>query len=640
MWLCTLLVTGSACSPKRLVTREDFRSCCTRLKECLALLQEPKAPGPDTAAIPWSRLTPEAECAAVKLAAGWVGSPSKVLPHVVALLSHPEPRVRNAAASSLRWMGEKAREAVPALIEAHEKDPRGGALAALVSIDDARAVPLLRRFLQAGAPEPLMPCLGETLAPVLREELENPESPLWARKWGLPRLCPWQPPEVRASFQELLRRELAEPSLRRPSGAACREPAPSPCQRVLDGCLPHDASLVHLLSGVSSEELLPELVAALAREEERLTPFALEALAHLKSPEAFPHLIRQLSSPRQECRQLALDGLAFIDRVPPEASESLLGLLERGEPSERSMAALLLWVMREPRAIEPLRRALKASQTLVRYDAARALGGLGAESKASVPELEELARTDASQDVRWAAAEARYRLSDRWEPAATPHCPRIVPALDGWILHRRHAGPLRLRRVPDNASPEPPPHSDPCSGPYAATSSDILIPMGQACLFGASPLGVWEKERNRMTLLEMEGGPVDDYSFVDHALDFQGTVVLLRGWSSVSWREGWLERVTRTREGAWMLESFAPLPGMPVAYALDETGGLVIATTSRDSAVEGEYVNLSLSPEQRAQGLQGSRPVPPFERSCREYPESGIVYVVRVTPDGQVGPFE
>ena len=44
----------------------------------------------------------------------------------MALLSHPEPRVRNAAASSLRWMGEKAREAVPALIEAHRRIPGVG----------------------------------------------------------------------------------------------------------------------------------------------------------------------------------------------------------------------------------------------------------------------------------------------------------------------------------------------------------------------------------------------------------------------------------------------------------------------------------------------------------------------------------
>ena len=133
-----------------------------------------------------------------------------------------------------------------------------------------------------------MPCLGETLAPGAAEKLENPESPLWARKWGLPRLCPWQPPEVRASFQELLRRELAEPSLRRPSGAACRELAPSPCQRVLDGCLPHAASLVHLLSGVSSEELLPEAVAALAREEERLTPFASRPWPTSRAPRPSP----------------------------------------------------------------------------------------------------------------------------------------------------------------------------------------------------------------------------------------------------------------------------------------------------------------------------------------------------------------
>jgi hypothetical protein len=256
-----------------------------------------------------------------------------------------------------------------------------------------------------------------------------------------------------------------------------------------------------------------------------------------------------------------------------------------------------------------------------------------------VPELEELARTDRSQDVRWAAAEARYQISGQWEPAATPRCPRIISSLDGWILRRR-TGPLRLRRVPEVALPAPPPPSDPCAGPYADAYGDILIPMGQACLVGSNPFAVREKDRT--TLLEMQSWGIDDYSFVDDALDFHGTVVVLRGWSSGLSKRGWLERVTRTREGAWMLEFFAPLPGMPVAYALDETGGLVIATTWQGGAAWGEEedVHLALPPEQRAQGQGGSRLVPPFKLSCREYPESGIVYVVRVTSDGQVGPFE
>ena len=201
------------------------------------------------------------------------------------------------------------------------------------------------------------------------------------------------------------------------------------------------------------------------------------------------------------------------------------------------MAALLLWVMREPRAIEPLRRALKASQTLVPgHVAARALGGLGAESKASVPNWRSWP-TDASQDVRWAAAEARYRLSNRWEPAATPHCPRIVPALDGGSC----TGATRVRSGSDVCPTTRllnRPHSDPCSGPYAATSSDILIPMGQACLFGASPLGVWEKERIKDAA--RDGGRARRRLLLcrNHALDFQGTVVPLAGLEPVSWREG------------------------------------------------------------------------------------------------------
>ena len=626
-FLCTLLVSGSACS-RRLVSREDFWSCCTGVEDCLALLQEAKAPGPDPS-IPWFRVATEVKCAAFKLRD--LSEQPEVLPRLVALLSHPSPRVRDAAVYTFSELRARARDAVPALIEAHEKDPRSGALAALVDIDDPRAAPHLRQYLRTGALQPVIPCLGPTLMSVLVEELENPESPVWARARGLPSRCPDPDERITSRLRELLRRELAQPALRRPSGASYQEPAPKTCQVVLDGCMPHAASLFRLFAPYLGDEPAPELLEALARDDERLTPIVLQILVDYRKPEAFPQLVRQLSSPMQDCRLRALRDLDFFSETPPEATEVLLGLLERDEPSERTHAAFLLARSRDERAIEPLRRMLKSSLAETQAIAARALGLLGQKAKGALPELEELARTASSQDVRRFSAEARYELSGQWKAAVAPHCPRLSPYLNAWDLRRR-TGPLHLQYAYQMEPLAPPNPSDPCAAPYSDSFGVSLVPMGDACVVVGGTIRVREKERT----IELDNG--NRYELrIPYALDFHGSVVLLQGDAHMGSAYGRLDRLRQTPEGAWVLELFAPLPGLPVAYALDERGDLVIATTSRG---DDEGISVSLPSERGGKASSRRGGVHPFESSCPEHPETGIVYVVRVTSDGRVFPVE
>ncbi|RJS15746.1 hypothetical protein DRW03_32165 [Corallococcus sp. H22C18031201] len=98
-----------------------------------------------------------------------------VVSRLIPLLRHSYRRIRGAAAYALAAMGRKARMVVPALLDAHERDANGMALAALSFLDGARADPAIRRLVIASRMSALER-LGPTLVPVLMEVLENPES--------------------------------------------------------------------------------------------------------------------------------------------------------------------------------------------------------------------------------------------------------------------------------------------------------------------------------------------------------------------------------------------------------------------------------------------------------------------------------
>ncbi len=98
---------------------------------------------------------------------------------------------------------------------------------------------------------------------------------------------------------------------------------------------------------------------------------------------------------------------------------------------------------------------------------------------------------------------------------------------------------------------------------------------------------------------------------------------MFHGSSHLGYDVGGVSEVSRTPQGGWVMTPFAPLPGYPVAYAMDSQGDLVVATNNGlvwefDSGPEGPV---------SSRGEEYYSQV--FDTVC-DYP------VVRLPRDGQV----
>ena len=308
-------------------------------------------------------------------------------------------------------------DASPARLHTQEKDPLELPLAALVHLDDARAESVLRRYLQEGPTQPELPCVGPTLAPVVVEVLEAPDvtPPVLTR--GAELLCTVTrklSPRVRA----ILRRELARPTLWRSTDPSCQEPLPRTCQVVEDACMLYAGSIAQVVSGAVREDVYPaELMEALERDDERLTPLILYFLARTRSPELDAWRARLLESPIPDCRQHAL---RYIRTPPPQAREVIQALLERGAPWERAAAAPLLARFGDDLAVGPLLRALDDPHAGVQAAAAEALGTLKQKASAALPRLVLSPRVEGVYAETWVAEKGRRIILEHWGVGPNP----------------------------------------------------------------------------------------------------------------------------------------------------------------------------------------------------------------------------
>ncbi len=616
--LGVLLLLGLACA-RRVETPEPEARCCDDVYGCLQLLADTKGPVQDADArsLPLERLDPLKQCAAGELER-WAPEAHGSL---VTLLYHPAPQVRSGAALALSSpkfiFGQGQPDTVPALLHALEQGPPELPLAALLHFDDARAGPVLRRYLQEGPTQPTLPCAGTTLASVVVEVLEAPDVTPRVFERGAGMLCTLTRqlvPRVRA----LLARELARPALWRSSDPSCQEPLPSTCQLVESDCMPYAGSLARALSGGVRDAVYPEFMEALARDDAHLTPLILQDLRSVKSPALDAWRARLLQSPSPDCRQHAL---RHIDTPPPQAREAIQSLLERGAPWERAGAAALLGRSGDDQAIAALRRALEDPHAGVQAAAVRALGGLKQKASAALPRLEELAATHPSPRVRLNAALARFWMTGVWKrPTAYP-CPESRD-VDGepkqWELLLR-SGPVRLRdfQRPSDAAPS----SGPCAGLGPRSFRSYFVPVDQACLVLAPGVeGVnaetWVSEKGHRFSLEHWGVAPNPY----YVLEFHGKLLLFHGLLHLSTSVGDVSEVVRTPQGGWMLTPFAPLLGNPSAYGLDSRGDLVVAVHWGGLWEAGPNIDDDI----------------PRERSYAEAFGAACSPVVRITRDGQV----
>ncbi|NOJ92343.1 HEAT repeat domain-containing protein [Corallococcus coralloides] len=573
-FLCAVVALSLGCA-RQTWKRDDvmtWEGCCKGADACLALLQE--VHGPDTGE---RRLPPEQECAAWKL--GPTGE--DVVPQLIALLHNADRRVRGGAALALAAMEEKARQAVPALLDAYEREPGGMALHALSSLDDARAAPAIVRHLME-SPTSTLEHLGPTLAPVLLVVLENPESSWEALvrvRYVLARRASTLTETFVPRLRTLLARELAEPTLLRPPGTSCPS-APAPgCEAIFDGCTPRAAYVASVLAAYERQgaKAAPEVLQALQRGDARLTPVALQALVAFENPVAVPEVLQQLAVP--ECRARALTSLASLGPVArPAATEPLLRLLATGEEGwERARAAEALGRVGDSAALKALRQAVYEPHSEVQAAAVRALGSytFRAHAEELEPLFQQVLTTHASPVARSHARWALQALSGEEVQPASPSEPASVLPGRGpdW---QRCQGPTSLHLHWEK--PKAPSREGPCADVPGADFASVLEAMGEACLvgrdFGEFGGTLEVHEVGRVTVLE------EPHANPLQAVRMHGTLVVVEGLAHLFGGDGLLVRVEAS-EGRWRATPWVELPGAPLAHGLDEAGNLVVGTTNQ-----------------------------------------------------------
>jgi hypothetical protein len=100
-------------------------------------------------------------------------------------------------------------------------------------------------------------------------------------------------------LRKLLRRELSAPTLRLPEGLSCKDPARFRCAAILDGCVPVAGILAYVLLQVAppAVEATEEMLTAIRRNNQSLTPIAILGLARFKNVAALPYETPLLDSP-------------------------------------------------------------------------------------------------------------------------------------------------------------------------------------------------------------------------------------------------------------------------------------------------------------------------------------------------------
>lgn len=624
--LSLVLVAGSGCSRARRGERTDWEHCCEGLEACLALLQNVSGPDPGQV-MPLRWLPEEQRCAAENLGR----EKERAVPSLVPLLDHPDSRVRGGAAYALGQLSPIPPAVVSALLPAAEREPGGYAMAALGRADDVRALPLLRRHLEQ-IPYPVLADLRLNVLPVLLEVLEDASS----SQERLMRVSAAMAdkratePEWLPRLRALLRRELDEPTLRRPPDASCPVPPVQGCQVVFDGCTPRAAHIAWALSNVlinrrksvQAEDLV-ELREAVQRGDPRLTPIALAALVTAYDTAAVGPLLKELEVPA--CRSdalLALGSLGWVDsKAREEMAPPLLALLDSdAEPWVRASALHGLRDLDDESAWGPLRRALESNHSEIQEAALRALGeGLEKRHEGElVPILERIARTTRSPSL-WDLAPrmlAAHRPPPKEEPRGAGVAVvegRSPEEPGGWMpcTPAKTRGEdlevtvgsetVRIRPAEDGL---PTVGQGACEGHPDSLHADLLEPVGSACFvghgrgeFGGS---LWISEKGRM--LRVPGianpkaivSPHGSLVVVDNLwhLGTNGSLM----WIEPSGPEGWSPT-------QWL-----QLPSVALGYGYTRSGDLVVVTMGR-SLDDSKHCEAS-------GGFWG--------------------YVLRVTPDGQL----
>ncbi len=371
--------------------------------------------------------------------------PEEDVPALVALLrpgdkkavGHSEAAWQSAARQHamylLGWMGWKARDAIPALVEAlGDRDPalRLAAAEALWIIErrPERVLPTLIAAVQPGGEKAVrrdkdegrdtdrgwaMSLLGE-IGPQARQTI-----PAVAQALGDP------DPELRCRAPEALWRIEGRPERLVPTLIAlveCRE------EDAPEGATWWDPSYIRcraaaLLGAIGPEarQAVPALIQAIKDQDSVLCVPAIDALAEmgLEGKQAIPAIVGHLGDQRAATVVPIPHGIQFVGetawialgKMGPDAAIPLIPALKHKDKNVRMRAALALHDLgpQAKPAVGALAAALKDPEEEVRRYASRALGGIGPEARAAIPAIVEVI-DDPEWVVRMEAAPALARI--------------------------------------------------------------------------------------------------------------------------------------------------------------------------------------------------------------------------------------
>ncbi len=151
---------------------------------------------------------------------------------------------------------------------------------------------------------------------------------------------------------------------------------------------------------------LPSLVSSLKDNRPSIRQLAAEALGDIGSKEAVAPLIELISTDQSGARPEAIEALGKIG--DPKAIAPILSAMRSGSVAVRKKGIGALARFRDSRSVDALVAALSDHNEEVRQSAAAGLGDIGDANV--ITQLERVADSDASSDVRSSAVQAIERI--------------------------------------------------------------------------------------------------------------------------------------------------------------------------------------------------------------------------------------
>lgn len=360
------------------------------------------------------------------------------VPELVKLTTHSEPEVRMQSVMAIGEIGPDAKTAVPALIKAlddQEHSVRYGAALALAKIGDASAVEGLEKQL-ASDDRFLKMISAWAIAKLQPDNTASVDRAIELLSEGLKDSDPsLRAASARGLLELNLPREKAAPVLL----ALMEEKDPIVRANVVDGlaslgelafpklrdALKNDdvqslAVAVIRQMGPKAKEIIGDLALELKDDDpqhRREAAFALAAIGP-DAKDATPFLIEVLTNDEEPSVRHA--AIYAIGKIGPDAAAAKDALSKNMESDDKFTKMASVWALLQ---IQPTDKAIhvvalplligaveNAEIDRVRYEAAAALGNIGAAALPAVPVLEKAAANDDSSMVREAAKEAIEKI--------------------------------------------------------------------------------------------------------------------------------------------------------------------------------------------------------------------------------------